>query len=167
MGEKTKKKVKLNVIDILIIILVIALIATVVYRVYTGISKKTSPASSKYVITFEIDSQYDSMIGYLKEGKAIYFLENGQLLGNMYTPADKDAPAYAMGGSAFVEDEGEVHDYRKVDVCGYIKMSSEAVRSQSGDYYSIGEINLTVGSCVEVYTNEATFTLIVKSIDPK
>lgn len=167
MSEKTKKRVRLNVIDILIIILVIALIATVVYRVYAGINKKISPASSKYVITFEADDQYDSMIGYLKDGKAVYFLQNGQLLGTMYTPDGKESCAYALGFSASSEGEDELHDYRRVDVRGYIKMSSEAVKASSGGHYSIGEINLTEGSHIDVYTNEAAFTLVVKSIDPK
>ena len=166
MSEKAKKKVRLNVIDILIIFLVIALIATVVYRLYTGINHKTSAASSKYVITFQTDDQYDSMVSYLSEGKAVYFLDNGQLLGNMYTPSDKNAPAYAIG-SIPSENEEEEHSYKRVSIKGYIKMSSEAVKSASGGHYSIGEINVTVGSRIEVYTDEATFTLVVKSIDPK
>jgi len=160
MSEQTKKKkVKINVIDVLIILLVIVLIATVVYRVYTGINDKTSSSKSRYVITFECNDVYDSLAKYLTDGKAVYLESNGTLLGHIHR--NDDAALTVFGESV---GKGA---YSMVSLRGYIKMSSEAVKSSSAGYYSIGDINVTVGSCIEVYTNETSFTLTVKSIDAK
>ncbi|MBE6583436.1 MAG: DUF4330 family protein [Ruminococcaceae bacterium] len=169
MSDKTKKKkVRLNVIDVLIILLVIALIATVVYRVYTGINNKTSPVSSKYVITFECDDAYDSMLQYLDKGTAVYFADSGKLLGHMYAPEANGEAVYVIDKDA--EDPSKSANklsYTKVTMRGYITMSSETVKVKSAGYYSIGETNVSVGSRINVYTNDAVFTLTVKSIDSK
>lgn len=163
MSEKAKRKVRLNVIDILIIILVIALIATVVYRIYTGIDNKASPEGGKYVITFETDGHYSNLVDYLTAGKAVYFANNGQLLGKMHTPDGASGAAHVAGNS----ESGNSSSYEKALIQGYIIMSSDTVKAATGNHYSIGEINVTVGSHIEVYTNETVFTLVVKSIDPK
>ena len=165
MADTTKKKVKINVIDILIILLVVALIATVIFRVYTGVNSDKSPSRSKYVITFEC-TDYNTLVSHLKNGEAVYFAENGRLLGNMYKPKGEE-------GAAFIVDKDE-RDGNKKDftytvetIRGYISLTGEAAKSQTADYYSIGDMNVTVGSIIEVYTNETQFTLTVKSIDAK
>jgi hypothetical protein len=163
MSTKTKKKVRLNVIDVLIIILAIALIATVVYRIYTGVSDKTSPSQSKYIMTFECEDEYSSLVEYLDSGKAVYFASNGTLLGNMCVFSGNADSAYVVD----VDPTSDSFSYEKAHIRGYMKMSGEAIKSASGSYYSIGDVNVTVGSRIEVYTNEAVFTLVVKSIDPK
>ena len=164
MNEKTnKKKVRFNVIDVLIIFLVVALIATVVYRVYTGVNEGTASSQGKYVITFESDSEYDSIVDYLKKGTAVYFADSGKLLGQMYAPNSK-TPAV----SVISEQDGKSGlDYSLVAIRGYILMSGETVKVSGAGYYSIGGTNVTVGSTINVYTNEAEFTLVVKSIDTK
>ena len=43
-------------------------------------------------------------------------------------------------------------------------MNSETVKVKSGNYYSIGDTNFTVGSVIEVYTDDAIFTLKVAKI---
>jgi hypothetical protein len=165
MTEKTKRKVKINVIDILIILLVVALIATVIYRVYTGVNDDKSPMSSKYVITFECED-YNSLVSYLKKGEAVYFAENGRLLGNMYAPKGSEGAAFVVADD---ERDGNKKDftYTVETIRGYISLTGDAVKSKTADYYSIGDMNVTVGSIIEVYTNEAQFTLTVKSIDAK
>ena len=163
MRAKTKKKVRLNVIDVLIIILTIALIATVVYRIYTGISDKTSPSKSKYIVTFECEDEYSSLVNYLEAGKAVYFASNGTLLGNMCVYAGNTAPAFVVDDNS----ASNSFSYERAHIRGCLKMSGEAIKSASGSYYSIGDVNVTVGSRIEVYTNEAAFTIVVKSIDPK
>ena len=164
MNEKTKKKrVRFNVIDVLIIFLVVALIATVVYRVYTGINDGTASSQGKYVITFESDSEYDSIVDYLKKGKAVYFADSGKLLGQMYAP-DSRTPAASVISEA---DEKSGLDYSLVTIRGYILMSGETVKASGAGYYSIGGTNVSVGSTVNVYTDEAEFTLVVKGINAK
>ncbi len=165
MSEKSnKKKVKLNVIDVLIIFLVIALVGTISYRVYMGISNKTSASRSQFVITFECNEEYNSMIKYLTDGKAVYFSDSGKLLGHMYAPDEKGASYIIENETAGGDIASSSFSYDTVPLRGFIKMSSETVKASVGSYYSIGDTNLSVGSRVEVYTNEAEFTLTVKSI---
>lgn len=168
MSRKAKKRVRLNVIDVLIIILAVALIATVVYRIYTGTNDKISPSQSKYVITFECEDEISSLVNYLKSGKAVYIANSETLLGHMYSPEGKLGSAYVVSvhGENGETENGDL-SYQKAHICGYMKMNSEAVKSSLGGHYSIGEINVTVGSRLEVYTEETTFTLVIKSIDPK
>lgn len=167
MSGKTKKnKVRLNVIDVLIIILVVALLATVGYRVYTGISSKTYASTGKYVITFECDGEYNSTIKYLSKNEAVYFAGNGELLGRIYLPADKTSAIYEIKPEK-QEDAKKGTSYELIDFGGYILMNNEAVKASSGGYYSIGEMNVSVGSTIDVYTNDTEFTVTVKSISAK
>ncbi len=164
-GNVKKKKAKFNVIDVLIIFLVVVLIATVAYRVYTGINDKTSPSRSQYVITFDCDGEYNSIVNYLTQGKAVYLASNGKLLGHMYAP-NENGSAYITSANSDGESSNAA-SYDKVSIRGYISMSSETVKIAAGNYYSIGDVNLSVGSTINVYTNDAEFTLTVKSIDAK
>ena len=162
--SKKRSKIRLNVIDVMIILLVIALIATVGYRIYAGVTEKSSNVSSKYVMTFECDSEYISMIKYLSAGKAVYFEHDGKLLGYLYD-ANKDDETGAVYVSA-TDGTASVGtgDYKKNKLCGQLRMNPETVSVKTGGYYAIGERNVTVGSTIEVYTNEASFTLTVKEI---
>ena len=46
------------------------------------------------------------------------------------------------------------------------KLSDAMVPVSAGDYYTIGSVNIAVGSVVEVYTEDAVFTLKIASITP-
>ena len=183
-NNKTKKRI--NVIDVIIILLVLALIGTVVYRVYSVINDGSSKKGSNYIVTFECDSEYNTMIEYLTNGKAVYLVSNKSLLGYIYDdPDDNESAVYELvsdlpesterdseGADANTESESEtateakvVDVYQKVRLSGKLKLSSEAAKAKDGDYYTINGRNITVGSTLEVYTNEAVFILTVKSID--
>ena len=71
-NSNNKSKKRINVIDIIIILLVLALVGTVVYRVYSSINDGSTKKGSDYIVTFECDSEYHTMIEYLKNGKAVY-----------------------------------------------------------------------------------------------
>ena len=161
---KKKSKIRLNVIDVMIILLVIALIATVVYRIYTGVNEKTSGATSKYVMTFECDSEYRSMLDYLTTGKAVYFAHDGKLLGHLYDPNKDDSVGAVYEATDIEVTSVGTGDYKKTKLCGQLRMSAETISVKTGGYYAIGERNVTVGSKIEVYTNEAIFTLTVREI---
>ncbi len=174
MGNpNNKSKRRINVIDVIIILLVLALIGTAVYRVYGAISNGSSNKGSNYIVTFECSSEYNTMIGYLKEGKAVYLASNKSLLGYIYDdPEDSygsvyeivtDAPNDAETGGEEAR-ESAPDAYRKVKLSGKLKLSSEAVKAQNGSYYTIKGRNISVGSTLEVYTDETVFTLTVKSI---
>lgn len=164
-----KSKKRLNVIDVLIILLVVALIATVAYRIYAGVSEKRSSLQSRYFITFECDSEYNSMLKYLTGGKAVYFCSNGELLGYLYD-ADKEDGIDAVyeiksGDSSNAELSDEtMYTYRKVRLAGWIKLDSEAVKVRNGGYISINGSNITEGSVISVFTDETEFTLKVIGI---
>jgi hypothetical protein len=168
-SNKTKRRI--NVIDVIIILLVLALIGTVVYRVYGMISDGSSDKGGNYVITFECNSEYYAMISYLKAGKTVYLVSNKAELGKIYDDSgDSMQAVYEVaetaenGGETDGESTKSTDPYRKVKLAGKIKLSSEAVKSKTGSYYTIQGRNISVGSTLEVYTDEAVFTITVKGI---
>ena len=162
-GKAKKAKIRLNVIDVMIILLVVALIATVVYRVYTGVTEKTSNKGSKYTVTFECDAEYKSMLKYLAAGQAVYFESDGKLLGYLDDP-DPDDSVGAIYEHEPISAPVGTGEYKKTSMRGQLRLNPEAVKVKSGGYYAIGERNITEGSTIEVYTNEASFTLTVLSV---
>lgn len=175
MEHKTKKR--FNVIDVVLILLVVALIATIVYRVYAGISNDKKTGSGQYILTFECESEYDVLTKYLSNGEYVYFAADGGLLGRLYDSdlTDSVEAVYeikagdAPGGEDAPQDDSESKldsslGYKKVKLGGQIKLNGETVKSKNGAYYVVGEINLTEGSVIEVYTNDTEFTLRVVTI---
>ena len=168
VNNKTKKRI--NVIDVVIIILVLVLVASVVYRVYGAISNGgASSGQSDYIVKFECDSEYNSLIKYLGEGQEVYFESNGVLLGYIYDdPSDERKAVYEIPKETVTETEDETTApkgaYSKVRLGGHIKLSDEAVKAKSGNYYTIQDRNISVGSTLKVYTRDAVFTITVKSI---
>lgn len=164
---------KINVIDVIVILLVLALIATAVFKIYSEISNGNSNKQSNYIVSFECDSEYRSLLKYLKAGEAVYLSSNGTLLGYLYdAQGDGVNAVYEREDKEQDESEsatdfkGEDSDpYIKVGLAGKLKLAADAVKSKSGEYYTIGETNISQGSIVEVYTAKAFFTLTVKSID--
>ena len=71
MEKTSKAKRRLNVIDVLIIMLILALLATVGYRVYAQISENGEGEKSDFVIVFESDAEYRSMIKTIKNGDEV------------------------------------------------------------------------------------------------
>lgn len=180
-NPKNKSKSRINVIDVIIILLVLALIGAVVYRIYAAISDGSSKKGSDYIVSFECGSEYNTLIEYLKNGEEVYLTTNKALIGYIYDdPDDPRGAVYEIlsdepiGGEAG-EDETEApvrsdennenaDAYRKTKLSGMIKLSSEAVKAKSGNYYTVQGRNITVGSTLEVYTDDTVFTLVVKSI---
>ena len=173
MGNQTNKtKRRLNVIDIVIIILVLALVASGVYRVYHAISNGSSKKGSDYIVTFECDSEYNTMVDYLKNGKAVYLSSNKSLLGYIYDdPSDEYGAVYEVAETTEESETAQtVYEnnmsgkYEKVRLRGHLKLTSEAIKAKNGSYYTINGRNITEGSTLEVYTEDAVFTLTVKGI---
>ena len=168
MNNKTKKKI--NVIDVVIILLVLVLVASVVYRIYGALSNGGSlSGESDYIVKFECDSEYNSLIKYLGEGQEVYFVSNGALLGYIYDdPSDERKAVYEIPKEIVTEGEETAAapkgQYSKVKIGGHLKLSDEAVKAKSGNYYTIQDRNISVGSTLKVYTKDAVFTITVKSI---
>lgn len=162
---------KINVIDVIVILLVLALIATAVFKIYSEISNGSSNKQSNYIVSFECDSEYRSLLKYLKAGEAVYLSSNGTLLGYLYD-AQGDGFDAVYEIEITDEDESETETrgadndpYAKIGLAGKLKLASNAVKSKSGEYYTVEERNISKGSTLEVYTAKAVFTLTVKRID--
>ena len=188
-NDSKKNKIKVNVFDVVVILLVILLVGTLIYRIYSGSENEALQNGTKYVIYFESNDVYDSLIAYLEDGDTVY-LENGEVFGFLYSESDEsgvvyelidDIPTYAdssvsegsqdnsdigEGNIVFVEssDENISASYRMINIGGNIRLSHNAVRVQKGNYFSIGDKNITEGSVVKVYTEDVEFTLVIKDI---
>ncbi len=87
MAKGHRSKNKLNAFDIAVILLLVALVATVLYQMFVTVSEADSQSKAKYIMEFECEEEYDSLLRYVKEGDAVYFA-NGGLLGFMYSNED-------------------------------------------------------------------------------
>ena len=189
MANTNKAHKKMNLFDVVVILLVLSLIATVIYRIYSGIDVGFTKTDSQYVVEFECDSEYSSLLNYVKEGDSVYFVSNGDLFGYIYASYNDergafyeiidDIPTYAeeiLESDSDVADTEEAADealadyafptrlYDTVKIGGKIRLSGDAFKVRTGGYYTIGDINITKGSVISVYTENAEFTVTVKDI---
>ena len=175
--NKSNEKKKINVVDVVIILLVLALLGTIGYRIYSGLSNKNASSDGKYVITFKcVNEEYDSILNYLSGGKEVYLSNSGVLLGTMYDGNKNDniGAAYqiSLDGTAIINEEqsdaaaNADKKYELILFKGTIKLSGEAVKVKGSDYYAVEGTNITVGGTLDVYTDEASFTIRVESVDP-
>jgi hypothetical protein len=207
MARNQKKKKGINAFDAVVILLLLCLFATFAYRIYTGFGESDDGvAGSKYVMEFQCDKEYNSILRYLEGGDAVYFASDGKLLGYLYvgseyengaiyeiadvgaraalpeTPSEEqtEMTLETVGAEdGAVEIESGANDgyylptptlpaadqfYHLVRLGGQLALNSETVKVKNGNYYSIGDTNFTVGSVIEVYTDDAVFTLKVAKI---
>ena len=171
--NKTKAIRKFNVFDIIVILLIIVLIASFVYRIYVGVDKISSQSRAKYAISFECDSEYNSLLKYIKEGDAVYFEHDGTLLGYIYTKDDSEnGPIYELVDDNLNSDEStektesdtSIVEYEKIQLGGFIKLNVDTVKAKNANHYVIADTNVSKGSVINVYTEKATFTITVKNI---
>jgi len=172
-AKKVKKiKRKINPFDVVIFFLVFCLILVFAYRLYTGVAKAPENNNSKYVVEFECEEEYNSMLEYLSSGDAVYLASSGELLGYLYEgDASIDGAVYEITAGNPTPENGEEDQngsensfYHSIRMGGWLKLNVDTVRVSSGDYYSIGEVNFCEGSKLEVYTEKAVFTITVSSI---
>ncbi len=172
---------RFNVFDLIVILLVIVLIASFVYRIYVGVDKVSDKAVGRYAINFESDSEYNSLLKYVKEGDAVYFEHSGVLLGYLYAGEDDengaiyelidDIPTFAEKESTDTAEEAENvelvaagAEYKKIKIAGQIRLNVDTVKIKNAGHYVIGDTNICEGSVINVYTEKARFTLTVKDI---
>ena len=207
MAKNQKKKRGINAFDSVVVLLLLCLVATFAYRIYTGFGQSDDGvAGSKYVMEFQCDEEYNSILRYLENGDAVYLASDGKLLGYLYVSSEYENGAiYEIAGAGAraipddpteeeetkmvletvgaedgaIEIESGVNDgyylptpslpaadqfYHLVRLGGQLALNSETVKVKNGNYYSIGDTNFTVGSVIEVYTDDAVFTLKVGKI---
>lgn len=175
MKNANKEKRRINAFDVLVIFLVICLLATFAYRVYEGLSKESDRGRSSYLVYFECKSEYDSLIKHLHAGDAVYFASTGELLG--YLHADDGERVLELITIGYEPDSTESNEisadeaeeeskksYGKVMLGGKIMMSGDTTKAYNANMLTIGSINVTEGSEINVYTANAEFTVTVISI---
>ncbi len=165
--KPSKSKKKLNIIDIIIIILVVALIATAGYRIYTEITESIIVRQSNNILTFECNVEYINILKYLNGGDAVYLASDGTLLGYLFDNESDDD----RGAVYEVKDEAGNNlnasgqqNQSKIKLKGSIKLDADALKTKNGGYYVINGRNISVGSSIDVYTENAIFTIVVKEI---
>lgn len=181
MAEKQKKSgLRINAFDILVILLVLCLIGTVAYRVYEGVAKDKVDSTSKYVIEFECED-YDSLARYLASGDEVYLSSNGALLGEIYrgrtdfqaiyveteaeetTVSDETTDSIIIGGTDDEETETGM-SYKPAKITGKLRLNVSVTASSEGSYYTLGDVNFSKGSVINVYTEDAEFTITITNI---
>ena len=60
--KKKRDRKKLNPFDVVVVLLILCLVGTLGYRVYEGVANPSFQKDSKYVVTFECDEEYNSVI---------------------------------------------------------------------------------------------------------
>lgn len=186
-GERVKKKI--NPFDVIIVLLLLCLLGTLAYRVYDGISVENADQESKYVVRFECDEAYNSVMGYLGADTAVYF-DDGELLGYIYygkdggdkvhvierlteelpeeLPEEQDTSSVENDADSVEEDSESAETafiYEKVKLGGAVRLNHSAIKVENGGYYSVGENNFAVGSIIEVHTEKVVFSLKVVSVE--
>ena len=164
MENKKKNRVKINAFDVFLVLLVLCLIGTLIFRIYSGISENKNSHNNEYVLSFECDGEYDSVIRYVKDGDAVY-LTSGELLGYI-TFSEQNKGEYPL---QIVTDEQSSEDPNNsvlefVSFRGEMKLNGNAKKATNGNYYVIGEENVIEGSEITVHTRTAEFTVSVVSI---
>ena len=186
-GERVKKKV--NPFDVIIVLLLICLLGTLAYRVYDGVSVENADQESRYVVRFECDEAYNSLMGYLGADTAVYF-DDGELLGYIYDgkddidrvqvierlteelpeelPEEQDTSSVENDADSVEEDSESAETafiYEKVKLGGSVRLNHSTVKVENGGYYVVGDNSFAVGSLIKVHTEKAVFTLRVVSIE--
>lgn len=162
MGNMTKNKKKINVIDVVIILLVLALIGTAAYRIYSEITKNISAKKSNIILTFECEVTYDSILQHVKNGDAVYLSSDGTLLGYLFKADGATDALYCLTDDT---DSSEGSANKSIKLRGTLKLSADAREAQNSGYYVINGNNITKGSTLDVYTEKAVMKIVVKSID--
>ena len=168
---------KVNAFDIFVLLLVLCLIATLAFKIYDSASDEANTDNSKVMLEFVCEGEYNSILNYLHDGDAVY-LESGEILGYIHKNAQTEG-LFEIITEAQTEPESTENtdvasntktesitavDYSKVKFSGQINLNGNALKSNKGSYYIIGEDNITVGGKLNLHTKIAEFTITVTSL---
>lgn len=166
MENSKKTRFKVNAFDIFLILLAICLVVTFALRIYNGIYERKNSYNSECVLSFVCENEYNSVVDAVKDGDAVY-LDNGELLGYV-TSYDKNSAAPFKITS---NEEGSstkpfgTTEYLFVSFTGTVKLNGNAKLVENGEYYLLGDNNITEGASFKVHTVNAEFTITVSSIE--
>ncbi len=166
MENNKKMRFKINAFDVFLIFLAVCLVATFGLKIYRGIAEDKNSYNSEYVLSFVCEGECNGVIRYVREGDTVY-LENGEILGyiaapdkNSSTPLEIISNTEGASNKPFGSTE-----VLFVSFSGSLKLNGNAKLVENGDYYLLGESNITEGSKLTVHTVNAEFTITVSSIE--
>ena len=176
---KKKREKKITPFDVVIVLLVICLFGAFAYRVYDNVAAPRFEKNSQYIVSFSCNDDYNCVAKYLEDGEAVYLSSNGELLGYLYAsnagenPVTVISEATTEAPATETEVEGEDQHteteevfYNPMIFIGNLKLNAEAVAVSNGNYYIVGDVNIARGSAVDVYTEDAVFTIVISDIAP-
>lgn len=161
MDKKTtqKEKIRLNVFDILIIVAVIACIAAIGVRIY--FSTHTKLTNELATVKFEVVGISEENAAEFKSDKKLYLVSGNAEIGQIDNAETKAARLEA------IDEDGNitvVSDPIKKTVSG----TATLYGVWDGGYFSVnGQIRLSLGSEINVYTDRNRFTLRVLDVTQK
>lgn len=178
--EQKRSHRRINALDVVIVLLILCLVAAFAYRIYRGVSDPYTSKNSEYIVEFECEEVYNSLSEYIEEGEAVRLASNGEILGHVYMSKGDEKPIWIVteapltDGEA-VEDETETESgeaspedslpsYEPVRLAGKLSLSADAIAEKAGNYYTVGDVGIAIGSVVEVYTEDTVFTLLITDI---
>lgn len=151
--SSTKEKSRLNIFDVLIIVVVIACVAAIGVRVYFTTHAKTADESA--VITYEVYGIAEENAAEFAQGKKVYLQSNDAEIGIINTVVKSASRVEA------VEEDGSiavVGDPYLITVTGKMTLYG---KTSDGGFFVGGQIPISLGSSVSVYTDRNMFTLTV------
>jgi len=178
MSEQNKRsRGKINAFDVFVIILVLCLVGTFSYKFYKKVNIDSHEQGKEYILSFECDGVYNSISKYIDAGTSVYLSSTGELLGNVWREEKSTAPALSevtLTSPDFENKTNEVEsaeeetkfEYSTAKYTGRISLNKNVYKSADGDFFVLGETNLTVGGTLKIYTNTAELEIVITDIAP-
>lgn len=156
-----KKKIKFNIIDLLIVVAVILLVLGVVFRDnILGVLETREKVTLRY--SYEVCAYPAEGGGYFVDGYEFYDKESNESLG-VFSGQGKQStalePVEIIGTGAILQ----VQNASKVDVSGYAEVT--AYKDSNGCYYTEGGLHLAAGVKLNAVTKFHEFSATVISVE--
>ena len=124
------------------------------------------------MLTFTCDQSVSNLADYLKKGTPVYLSANNEVLGYIYDGnksvtvniITEETSTDNIESADAAQDNEEECPYKRAEIQGKIHLSEDVKVYKNGVYYTIKDVNFSVGSKLTVFTEEATFTFTVQSI---
>lgn len=171
--RQKKEHRRINAFDVVIILLILCLAGAFGYRVYQGVSDPDTRKESKYIVEFECEGVYNSLVDYIENGETVYFADSGDVFGHMYKTKDSAAAMEIItekSDEAETEETGSEEEqntkpfYETVRAKGQLKLNADAIKSGVGNHFTLGDRGFTTGTVIEVCTSDTVFVLKITNI---
>ena len=169
-GKGEEKVVRrANVLDFLILLVLLVAVVAIGYRYYSKGKPSRSDVMTTTEVSFEIQNAVFTLPSYVKAGDILY-LDDGTVFGTVVdnSSGDDNSALYVMPATVITTDENgnpvrtTYPDSSRVDAQG--KLHCVGVMEEDGTFLLDGVRYITPGSAILVYTETASFYLIVTGL---